>query len=188
LALESFAAGEGIVSIPNEELREVWSHFILNTFIVGKIKPHSELFNTSDPQRLAERLQSYLSDVLDAMSFHDLPFLSCADGKERVPEALYQHLLFGLFFSSVSSLGFETIKSNREAGDGRYDICLEALGKVIILELKSADEKEDLTSQAHVALAQIKERRYAAEFVGKPATGVGVGIRKKSCAVVCETL
>ena len=61
------------------------------------------------------------------------------------------------------------IKSNREAGDGRYDISLsprEDRYPGIIMELKWKKDlsEEALSELADEALAQIDEKRYDAEM------------------------
>ena len=63
------------------------------------------------------------------------------------------------------------IKSNRETGEGRSDICLYAKHDRypnLILEFKyTKDEKDDLEKLAEKALEQIKEKQYDAEMTGE---------------------
>jgi hypoxanthine-guanine phosphoribosyltransferase len=56
------------------------------------------------------------------------------------------------------------------------------------LELKSASIDEDIELKANEALSQIKQKRYAAEFPDKFIVGIGLGLRKKECAVTVEKL
>ena len=59
------------------------------------------------------------------------------------------------------------IHSNREAGDGRYDIRIlkKDHTKGIILEFKVAKDEEDLKKSAIEGLEQIEKNRYEYEFM-----------------------
>jgi hypothetical protein len=59
---------------------------------------------------------------------------------------------------------------------------MEFNDRVIIFELKTAAEDEDLEAMAFTALAQIDKRRYGADL-DKPLLGVGFSFRKKQCRV-----
>lgn len=81
-------------------------------------------------------------------------------------EGFYHGLVLGLIALMDNQY---KIKSNRESGDGRYDICLlprEDRYPGIIMELKwKKDLSEDkLLKLADEALAQIDENRYDAEM------------------------
>ena len=64
-----------------------------------------------------------------------------------------------------------TVKSNRESGTGRSNICLYSKNEDypnIILEFKyTKNEKEDLSELAEKAIRQSKEKQYATEMKGK---------------------
>jgi hypothetical protein len=78
-------------------------------------------------------------------------------------------------------------KSNREAGDGRYDIWMERNGRNYIFELKMCDSADELEGKAELALRQIDEKRYGAELDrGKPLWKVGIAFFDKQCRVKCE--
>jgi len=62
------------------------------------------------------------------------------------------------------------VKSNRESGFGRYDVCIipkniKELGIVIEFKKVDVDEKEDLEKAANLALEQIQEKQYVAELL-----------------------
>ena len=115
-----------------------------------------------------------MSGLLDFLSFNDLPSRVCKDGKRRIDELLYQHFVYGVFAALQRELGFDSVKSNREAGDGRYDISLEADDQVIIIEIKTASLDEDLSVRAGEALEQIRKNRYPAEFPCKSVVAIGL--------------
>jgi hypothetical protein len=94
-------------------------------------------------------------------------------------------LLGGLAFSD-SVLDKSRTKSNREAGDGRYDIWMERGGRNYIFELKMCDSEKELGDRAELALRQIDEKRYGAELDrGKPLWKVGIAFFDKQCKVKC---
>ena len=81
-------------------------------------------------------------------------------------EGFYHGLMLGLIALMDNQY---KIKSNRESGDGRYDVCLIPRGKRypgIILELKWEEKlKEDaLNKLGEDALAQIDNLRYDLEM------------------------
>ena len=188
LALSDYENDSGTITVPNRELRMVWQKFILNDVLTEDATPQINLLHVDDLAALCERLQTYLKGLLDFLSFNDLPTRVYSDDKRRVDEILYQHLMYGIFAALHSSLGYRSVKSNREAGGGRYDISLESDDQVIIMELKTAAEDEDLSAKANEALKQIKKKRYSAEFPGKNVVAIGLGFCKKNCAAAAEEL
>jgi hypothetical protein len=75
-------------------------------------------------------------------------------------EAFYHGFLLGL----MANLKNYRIKSNREAGNGRYDICIYSLdlrSPAVLLELKVADRFRELDQESDRALRQINEKEYA---------------------------
>jgi hypothetical protein len=60
---------------------------------------------------------------------------------------------------------------------------MEFSERVIVFELKSAADDENLDTLAQKALEQIKATRYGADQ-GKPIVAVGLAFRGKECAAV----
>jgi hypothetical protein len=91
------------------------------------------------------------------------------------------------------------ITSNRESGEGRYDISMEPIydGKpAIIVELKvlkdDSDNKEIITKKLKVlsqeALAQINNKSYDASFKTKGIKNIlkiGIAFHKKQAEISC---
>lgn len=95
--------------------------------------------------------------VVNALSFHDVD--------RRRPEAVYQAFLVGLLVQLVDT---HVVDSNREAGYGRYDVCVRPRADVpgprsgAILELKSVNpDRETWESALDAAMKQVKDRDYA---------------------------
>ena len=122
-----------------------------------------------------EKLEEVLNMALQSMSFMD------------EHENFYHGYMLGLF---VNFLNREYIvKSNREAGEGRFDLMIEKVDRKlgIVLEFKLAREGEDLVEKAEQGKQQIKEKEYHKELeldkVEKILT-YSVAFRGKKCKVV----
>ncbi len=146
------------VSIPNREIAAVYKSEILAHLLqIGVITRTTadkiaESLYANDYTKLQKAIAEYMDK---SISFYDAG-----------AEGFYHGLLLGMIALMDNQY---KIKSNREAGDGRYDICLlprEDRYPGIIMELKwkknlSADA---LSGLADEALAQIDEKRYDAEM------------------------
>ena len=102
-------------------------------------------------------------------------------------ENFYHGYMLGLF---VSFLNREYIvKSNREAGEGRFYIMIEKVDRNIgiVIEFKLARENEDLTEKAEKGKEQIKEKEYYKELeldrVEKILTYC-IAFKGKNCKVI----
>ena len=187
LSLEEKNQTAGKVAIPNLELQDVWKRFLLSNFFSLTGNMDSLFIHLEDPEGLAAAVETYLSNTLDALSYHDLPRFKGADGKRRVPENNYHILLYAILTAGKDLFQYEAIRSNRESGDGRYDIMVEFADRAVIFEIKSAADDEDMDEIAQAALRQIKNMRYGADL-NKPIMGVGCAFRKKTCAVVADEI
>ena len=89
------------------------------------------------------------------------------------------------WFSAV----YYDIKSNRESGLGRFDICMKPLSPMlpgILIELKaSKEEREDLSSLAKDAIKQIENKHYDTEL-GDACVILKYGIAFRGKAVEIE--
>ena len=146
------------VSIPNREIAAVYKSEILSHFLqVGVITRNTankiaESLYANDYKKLQNAVAEYMDK---SISFYD-------GGAEGV----YHGLMLGLIALMDNQY---KIKSNRESGDGRYDICLiprEEKYPGIIMELKWKEKLSEaaLVSLAEEALVQIDELRYDSEL------------------------
>ena len=99
-----------------------------------------------------EKLKSSLEKLLlQSVSYYDV-----------AKESFYHGFLLGL--CAVMDNRYE-ITSNRESGDGRFDICLKPRALIlpgILIELKAADSQKGLKELAKDAVNQIESKRYSA--------------------------
>lgn len=142
------------VSIPNKEIavihkNEILSH-LLQIRVISRATANviAESLYTNDIQKLPKAISSYIDK---SIRFYDAG-----------AEGFYHSLMLRLVALLDSQY---QIKSNRESGDGRYDICLRPREKKypgIIMELKwkSGLQNAELKVLSSEALRQIEEKRY----------------------------
>ena len=167
------------LEIPNKEIKSIYRQEILciavesaGEDIVGNLK---KSLLSKDVELLKQTLGKFL---LNTISYYD-----------GLKENYYHGLILGMsviFGSSYYPL------SNRESGEGRYDIQLTPLEKNmpgIIIEIKAADKAypEDLRKLAEVALKQINVKKYDTELLCKGTEIIykyGIAFKGKHVEVV----
>ena len=167
------------LKIPNREITIVYEKEILSRDGSMATQENAIEFKTAlmdaDPSRLQELLQDYLRECI---SYHD-----------AAAEGFYHGLILGL---SAMLYNYYEISSNREAGDGRYDICLKTRNNTMpnfVIEVKAIQNdlskenfEEVLAREAKKALNQIKDKDYIVGLSGE-VREIGVAFWKKKCAV-----
>lgn len=146
------------VSIPNKEIASVYKSEILSHLLqIGAI-------NETTANKIAESLyRNNIPKLEQAISEYMNKTISFYDGGS---ESFYHGLLLG--FISLLDHHY-IIKSNRESGNGRYDICLfprTLKHPGIIIELKWSNHLSHITLDelAKEALYQIDDKHYDAEM------------------------
>lgn len=156
------------ISIPNREIAAVYKSEILSHLIkMGAISRNTansiaESLYTRDYKRLQRSISEYMNS---SISFYD-----------TAAETFYHGFMLGLVALMDNQY---SIKSNRESGDGRYDISLvprQTRYPGIIIEIKSGKNlsREALGRLADEALVQIENKRYETEM---KENGIGVIIK-----------
>lgn len=152
------------LSIPNKELRTIYRKEILSllTEAVGEDYVYSlqQALLNKDGELLKAALNKFM---LQSISYYD-----------GLQENYYHGLLLGmtvLFAADYYPL------SNRESGEGRYDIELlpkNAEMPGIIIELKAVKKGDEavLKSLARTALEQIENKQYASEMLSRGVTTI----------------
>ena len=144
------------VALPNREISLVYNKEILQR-LENLIPPSTaisvqEAIFSGDNVRLKAQIQTLLTQSVSSF--------------DTAGENFYHGFMLGL----CALLGGAFVTSNRESGDGRYDIQLRPTQKGlpgILIELKAekncSDEK--LKKLAETALQQINEKKYETELV-----------------------
>ena len=146
------------VSIPNREIAAVYKNEILSHLLqIGAVTRTTanriaESLYTNDHKKLQNAIAEYMDK---SISFYDAG-----------AEGFYHGLVLGLIALMDNQY---KIKSNRESGDGRYDISLfprEEKYPGIIMELKWKKNlnADDLDILAEEAFDQIEKMRYDSEM------------------------
>ena len=167
------------VNIPNVELMIVWKEFILDN-LYPRIPQLRTLFvNLEHPERFAEDIEYFVSDRL---SYFDLATPKGEEPK-KFREQLYHAFMLGIL-SAYEDIRCRFPLSNRESGDGRYDILAVRPNAYIIFEFKSCGKEDDLEAKAAEALTQITAKRYGEDLEkSKRLVNVGIAFCGKKCRV-----
>ena len=183
LTLDELLPGKesSMLTIPNKELLTVWKDFILDNLYFGTIQIKTMFDNTDDLNVFSSDLEYFLSDRL---SYHDLA-VSKGEHHKKLREQIYHTFVLGIL-SAYYEVGYKRPVSNRESGDGRYDILVEKPDKSFVFEFKVCDKEDDLDKEANEALKQIELRRYGIDIDrNKPLIKIGVAFYGKRCRVRC---
>ena len=149
------------VALPNKEIAFVYNKEILQK--LGDILPQAtaisiqEAIYSGDSAKLKKLIQTLLTQSVSAF--------------DTVGENFYHGFMLGL----CALLGDSYVTSNRESGDGRYDIQLKPAKKNlpgILIELKAEKDctEDALRKLSQKALNQINEKKYDTEML---TAGVG---------------
>lgn len=157
--------------IPNKEIYEIYKQSFMSYFEDYTTSKKNELY-----QELvdgdAKKVNLLLNDIL-------LRSISYFDNQE----SFYHGFLVGL-------LNDYEVVSNRESGNGRFDVCVlpeNILGTVVLIECKHSISEDDLIDDAKEGARQIVEQKYLEEHRFKKyenAVGYGISFYKKQCYVV----
>lgn len=157
--------------IPNKEVYEIYKQSFMSYFEDYTTSRKGELY-----QELvdgdAKKVNLLLNDIL-------LRSISYFDNQE----SFYHGFLVGL-------LNDYEVVSNRESGNGRFDVCVlpeNILGTVVLIECKHSISEDDLIDDAKEGARQIVEKKYLEEHRFKKyenAIGYGMSFYKKQCYVV----
>ena len=172
------------VSIPNKEIFAVYKNEILSHLLqIGAIKRTTankiaESIYANDLRKMQDAITEYIDKTI---SFYD-----------SGTEGFYHGLLLGLV--SLTDTQYK-IRSNRESGDGRYNISLIPRNKKysgIIIELKSKGglNEVELEKLSEIALEQINSKRYSAEMEKDGITNVlkmGIAFSGKKMKIKTQT-
>ena len=147
------------VALPNKEIM-----FVYNKEILQKL---GNIFQPSSTIAIAEAI--YKGDTLAFKNHLETLLMQSVSYFDTVGENFYHGFVLGLC-ATLDNRYF--VSSNKESGNGRYDICLSPKTNNlpgIIIELKSAKDAKDneLKNLAIDALKQIETKNYEIELLSK---------------------
>ena len=159
--------------LPNKEIRKFFKNeFIDITFGASEFRKTMETLKNNKIEEFEKNLQNIL-----------LKSTSYMDGKN---ENFYHGLVLGMSFYLDNKY---LLKSNREAGLGRYDVLIEPINKkerAFILEFKVTDSEKNLEKFSKEALEQIINKKYNIELIKKgikDITYIGIAFYKKQLRI-----
>ena len=144
------------VSLPNREISLVYNKEILQR--LENLIPQStaisiqEAIFSGDNERLKKQIQTLLTQSVSSF--------------DTAGENFYHGFMLGL----CALLGDAFVTSNRESGDGRYDIQLKPIQSGlpgVLIELKAEKDCSDekLRRLSETALQQINDKKYDTELL-----------------------
>ena len=157
--------------IPNKEVYEIYKQSFMSYFEDYTTSRKGELYQEFVDGD-AKKVNLLLNDIL-------LRSISYFDNHE----SFYHGFLVGL-------LNDYEVVSNRESGNGRFDVCVlpeNILGTVVLIECKHSISEDALIDDAKEGARQIVEQKYLEEHRFKKyenAIGYGISFYKKQCYVV----
>lgn len=165
------------LSLPNKEISFVYRKEILQK--LNNIIPQSTVISVQEAIYSGDgaRIQKLIHDLL----------LQSASSFDTIEENFYHGFMLGL----CTMLSGSYTTSNRESGEGRYDIQIMPKDfslPGILIELKAGKKcsSEKLSELAETALKQINDKKYDTEMDAKGITSVfkyGVAFSGKNVAV-----
>lgn len=172
------------IVIPNKEISAVYRNEILNHLIrCGAVKRSSaekvaESLYIKDQEKLQDALTEYLDRTI---SYYDAG-----------SESFFHGLTAGMLALMDDQY---KVTSNRESGDGRYDICLyprtrQLPGILIEVKCDKSISEEHLERRAKEALEQINKKHYDTEMKKDGITDIvkyGIAFSGKRVRIVSDS-
>jgi gas vesicle protein len=159
----------GSLAIPNEEVAIVFEQvaqrwiaqakknalYTTQTIVGELIQGHDDAF-----------IQKFQRTVYESLSYHDVPRKEAA--AQHMAEHAYHMFVLGMMVSLYET---HEVTSNRESGEGRYDVVVKPRNvqthpRAFVFEFKQVEKEKQLAKGVETALAQIKERAYDTIFGG----------------------
>jgi hypothetical protein len=173
------------LKIPNKEVAIIYNDIIQHWLSISDKDNKFDIMLksiTTGDYKLFEKIFSFF--VLDTLSYFD--------ATKKNEEAVYQAFILGALLKLKEEY---LLKSNKESGYGRYDICLIPKEKTktgIIMELKTIDTFNNETKEEALesGLRQIEEKKYATELISagiKKIDKIAVTFDGKRCWLKTRT-
>ena len=157
--------------IPNREVYEIYKQSFMSYFEDYTFVRKEDLYQCLVKEDV-DQANEILGDILSrSISYFDNE------------ESFYHGFLVGLFSG-------KNIKSNRESGNGRFDLCIlpkQIFQTALILECKHSKSVKELVSDAKEGAMQIIDNKYEDEIINDGylhVKGYGISFYKKYCYIV----
>ena len=157
--------------IPNKEVYEIYKQSFMSYFEDYTFVRKEDLYQCLVREDV-DQANEILGDILSrSISYFDNQ------------ESFYHGFLVGLFSG-------KKIKSNREAMNGRFDLCIlpkQIFQTALILECKHSKSVKELVSDAKEVAKQIIDNKYEDEIINDGylhVKGYGISFYKKYCYIV----
>jgi len=150
------------IKIPNYEIQTLYRMIILDWLNISVKFSKSLLYETTTnllENKIVEFEKNFKRLLGDTLSYFDI---------SNEAEKIYHAYMLGML---AITRGEYLVKSNRESGDGRYDILLMPLESDkygVVIEIKTLTKeatKEQIDAKLTEALAQISENEYYKELI-----------------------
>ncbi len=165
------------LKIPNNEVKKVFTDIIM-TWLKNKVKLKRDLIVFTTDCLINNRLEKFEAGfkqiIGDTLSYFDIAPVE-NHGRTSLNEQIYHVYSLGLL--AILSDDY-IIKSNRESGDGRYDILLIPYDKTkngVVIEIKSIEKQKEtednekfierIDKEIKSALNQIERNKYYKELL-----------------------
>ena len=161
--------------IPNAEIRSIYRNQITDWFdMVVKKKADFSILHRAVLAKDTEAMSEFVNSILEQC-------ISYFDSDESFYHGIFLSMLYG-------TPGY-SVRSNREAGNGRTDIVLypnRPKDPAILFELKVRKKFKEMEDGIEEAFTQIRDQKYEEGILDEGYAGVisfGVCFCKKSCIV-----
>jgi hypothetical protein len=171
------------LKLPNNEVEDFYTS-VVEDWLIGDRGSnwYKEFIDSLANGKVAEFEEMLQRFVEETLSFHDVT--------KKQQEYVYHSLLLGF---TAGLKGTHFITSNRESGEGRYDVLIvpkdiNRLG--IIMEFKAVKNKKQLGSAAKEALNQIKKLKYSTELQARGISHMchmGISFSGKSLKIISDS-
>ena len=162
--------------IPNKEVYEIYKTKFKKYFKDYKKMKFNPLYHA-----LNDGNEKEINRLLNEILYRDISYY---DNKE----SFYHGFLAGLFSNDYN------VQSNKESGDGRFDLCLSQKDKfdvAILIECKHSSDAKNLVQDSLAGAKQIVEKNYIHDLQCQGYShivGYGIAFYKKRCYVTKATL
>ena len=164
------------LAIPNEEVKYIYENIIKDWFREEiKKEDLSSLYRAFEEEDCETAAEIIGENLARTISFYDYA------------ESFYHGFMLGMLSQAANYI----VKSNREAGNGRYDIVMKTpsrRGLAVIFELKIAATIDELEVACQTGLQQIEDKKYVDELYCDGYRNIkryAIAFYKKDCEVMC---